>query len=161
MLTLMYKCSNAEDLKSVSVLLDSSGYITVKQAKSLRKACRWIVHTKVLRISKDKPNSQKFFEGSNCDFQRLNNEILKITQLAPFLWDLLYMYVSGFEKRSYFVQKMNFKLVVLYKTTLHDLTVALGLASQAASVTEICAFKVQENTENIFEKNTIKCYTSG
>ena len=40
-LTLIYKCSNADDLKSEPILLDSSGYTTVKQANNLRKACRY------------------------------------------------------------------------------------------------------------------------
>ena len=51
-LTLIYKCSNTEDLKSEPVLLDSSGYIVVKQPKSLWKAYRYD-YTKKIRISKE------------------------------------------------------------------------------------------------------------
>ena len=67
--------------------------------------------------------------------------------------------VSGFEKRAHFTQKMNFELVVLRKTALHDLPVALFLASLASSVVEICVLKLQECTESDFEKNVIKRYS--
>ena len=56
---------------------------------------------------------------------------------------------------------MNFELAVFRKTTLHDLPVALCLASKAASVTEICTFKVQECTESDFEKNAINVTLPG
>ena len=68
--------------------------------------------------------------------------------------------MSGFEKRAHFAQKMIFELVVLRKSTLNDLPVALCSASLAASVTEIRVLKVQECAENDFEKNAIKRCTS-
>ena len=39
-LTLIYKCSVGGDVKLASTLLDSRGYIAVKQVKILRNACK-------------------------------------------------------------------------------------------------------------------------
>ena len=66
--------------------------------------------------------------------------------------NVVWLYVSGSEKRDHFVLNVNFDLVVLSHSTVDGLSVALCCASIAAPVPKIRSLKVQKYARCNYEK---------
>ena len=62
--------------------------------------------------------------------------------IVPYINEDMYVYVSGFEKKDHFGLIVDFDLVVLCKSTVDGLSVALCCTSMAAPIPEICSLQV-------------------